>query len=208
MFAPRCLAHERLAIVGVSSGAQPIRNKESSLFLSVNGEIYNYLSIKEELVASNPEFASQFVSDSDCEPIMYLYKKYGPDFMDKCEINGMYAFVLYDNVSDTYVVARDPIGIIPLYMGYGKVKTKCRQVMTKITFHLLRMVQFGSAPSSRPCKSTVITLNVSRQVATKSESRSIAVSNPKWFLFTKRRGSPNPNMFQTSPTTLSNFASS
>jgi len=114
------IAHERLAIVGVSSGAQPIRNREASLFLSVNGEIYNYLTIKEKLIESNPEFESEFVSDSDCEPIMYLYKKYGPDFMTKCDINGMYGFVLYDNKSDTYVVARDPIGIIPLYVGYGR----------------------------------------------------------------------------------------
>ena len=65
------IAHERLAIVGLSSGAQPIRNKESTMFLSVNGEIYNYLSLKESL----NEFKDQFVSDSDCEPIMYLYKK-------------------------------------------------------------------------------------------------------------------------------------
>lgn len=114
------IAHERLAIVGVSSGAQPIRNKESTLFLSVNGEIYNHLSIKESLIESNPEFEKEFVSDSDCEPIMHLYKKYGADFMTKCEINGMYSFVLYDSISDTYVVARDPIGIIPLYVGYGK----------------------------------------------------------------------------------------
>ena len=115
-------AHERLAIVGVSSGAQPIRNREASLFLSVNGEIYNYLSIKEKLIESNPEFESEFVSDSDCEPIMYLYKKYGPDFMTKCDINGMYGFVLYDNKSDTYVVARDPIGIIPVSV------TPCKQL--------------------------------------------------------------------------------
>ena len=90
------------------------------MFLSVNGEIYNYLNIKEKLVAENPEYEDEFVSDSDCEPVMYLYKKYGPDFMTKCDINGMYAFVLYDNVTDTFVVARDPIGIIPLYIGYGK----------------------------------------------------------------------------------------
>lgn len=51
---------------------------------------------------------------------MFLYKKYGPDFMTKFKINGMYAFVLYDNVKDIYVVARDPMGICPLYIGYGK----------------------------------------------------------------------------------------
>jgi len=114
------IAHERLAIVGVSTGAQPIRNKQSTMFLSVNGEIYNYLTIKEELISENPEYEEEFVSDSDCEPVMFLYKKYGPDFMSKCKINGMYAFVLYDNVTDTFVIARDPIGIIPLYIGYGK----------------------------------------------------------------------------------------
>ena len=105
------IAHERLAIVGVNTGAQdgfelslsdhhliglnkdiyligwafenhskPIRNKQSTMFLSVNGEIYNYLSIKEQLIAENPEFENEFVSDSDCEPVMYLYKKYGLGF--------------------------------------------------------------------------------------------------------------------------------
>ena len=57
--------------------SKPIRNKQSTMFLSVNGEIYNYLSIKEQLIAENPEFEDEFVSDSDCEPVMYLYKKYG-----------------------------------------------------------------------------------------------------------------------------------
>lgn len=114
------IAHERLAIVGVSTGAQPIRNKEQSLFLSVNGEIYDHENIKKQLCASNPEYEEQFRTDSDCEPIMFLYKKYGPDFMTKFKINGMYAFVLYDNVKDIYVVARDPMGICPLYIGYGK----------------------------------------------------------------------------------------
>ena len=52
------------------------------MFLSVNGEIYNYLSIKEQLIAENPEFENEFVSDSDCEPVMYLYKKYGLGFYD------------------------------------------------------------------------------------------------------------------------------
>ena len=114
------IAHERLAIVGVQSGAQPIRNRNSTMFLSVNGEIYNYLTLKEQLIAANPEMENEFMSDSDCEPIMYLYKQYGERFMEKVHINGMYAFVLYDNVNDVYIVARDPIGIIPLYVGYGK----------------------------------------------------------------------------------------
>ena len=61
--------------------SKPIRNKQSTMFLSVNGEIYNYLSIKEQLIAENPEFENEFVSDSDCEPVMYLYKKYGLGFL-------------------------------------------------------------------------------------------------------------------------------
>ena len=114
------LAHERLAIVGLISGAQPITNKTKDIYMTINAEIYNHVELKEELIKKYPKYADQFTTDSDCEILIHLYKEYGPDFLTKCNINGMYAFALYDNVNDIYVIARDPIGIIPLYMGWGK----------------------------------------------------------------------------------------
>ncbi|XP_023324027.1 asparagine synthetase [glutamine-hydrolyzing] 2 [Eurytemora carolleeae] len=111
------LAHERLAINGLLSGAQPITNISGDLALSVNGEIYNHLELRAELEKINPNVV--FTTDSDCEVILHLFKEHGPEFLKKVYVNGMYAFVLYDNSTDTYFVARDPIGIIPLYIGYG-----------------------------------------------------------------------------------------
>jgi asparagine synthase (glutamine-hydrolysing) len=64
-----------------------------------------------------PSIASEFTTDSDCEILLHLYKENGPGFLTDFFINGMFAFILYDECKDTYVVARDPIGIIPLYVG-------------------------------------------------------------------------------------------
>ena len=107
------VAHERLAIVGLHSGAQPIVTQDNKICLSVNGEIYNYKEIEKDMDKST------FTTDSDCEVLLHLYEKHGTEFLEKVQINGMYAFVLYDNIKDVYVVGRDPIGIMPLYMGYG-----------------------------------------------------------------------------------------
>lgn len=114
------LTHERLAIVGLISGAQPITNKTGDVHLSINAEIYNYKQLTKDLIKINPTYKEQFTTDTDCEILVHLYKEYGPDFLTKVEINGMFAFAMYDSVNDIYVVARDPVGIIPLYMGWGK----------------------------------------------------------------------------------------
>jgi len=111
------LAHERLAINGLLSGAQPITNQSGDSALSVNGEIYNHIELRAELEKVYPEVV--FTTDSDCEILLHLFKHHGPDFLNKVYVNGMYAFVLYDSAKDLYFVARDPIGIIPLYIGYG-----------------------------------------------------------------------------------------
>ena len=110
------LAHERLAINGLLSGAQPITNTTRDSALSVNGEIYNHSQLRAELEKVNPEV--EFTTDSDCEILLHLYKQHGASFLQKCYVNGMFAFVLYDSSKDEYVVARDPFGIIPLYIGY------------------------------------------------------------------------------------------
>lgn len=106
------LAHERLSIVDVLHGAQPLGDLENGPVLAVNGEIYNH----RELRARYPEH--DFATDSDCEPIIPLYLEKGADFLN--DLNGIFAFVLYDPGQDRYIVARDPIGVIPLYTGRDK----------------------------------------------------------------------------------------
>lgn len=103
------LAHERLAIVDIDSGAQPLYSADRSRILAVNGEIYNHRAIRRRL-SHYP-----FQTGSDCEVILALYDERGADFLN--ELNGIFAFVLYDERADRYLIARDPIGVMPLYMG-------------------------------------------------------------------------------------------
>ena len=107
------LAHERLAIVDPASGNQPIYSKDKSLILAANGEIYNHRELRQKL---NSEYS--FQTNSDCEIILALYNEKGPDFID--DLNGIFGFVLYDDNNDEYLIARDHMGIIPLYMGWDK----------------------------------------------------------------------------------------
>jgi asparagine synthase (glutamine-hydrolysing) len=107
------LAHERLSIVDPESGGQPLYSKDGKLILSVNGEIYNHQEIRKSLDGSY-----EFLTHSDCEVILALYHQKGIDFME--DLNGIFAFALYDNEKDQYLIARDPIGVIPLYMGWDQ----------------------------------------------------------------------------------------
>lgn len=103
-------AHERLAIVDPQSGGQPLYSKDKNLVLAVNGEIYNHQELKKD-------FADyEFLTHSDCEVILALYRKKGVNFIE--DLNGIFAFALYDKENDCYLIARDHIGIIPLYMGW------------------------------------------------------------------------------------------
>jgi asparagine synthase (glutamine-hydrolysing) len=77
------LAHERLSIVGLHSGAQPINNKSGDVSLSANGEIYNYLELKEQLLEAFPHLKDEFTTDSDCEVLLHLYKAHGHEFLQK-----------------------------------------------------------------------------------------------------------------------------
>ena len=113
------LTHERLAIVGLNSGAQPIVDNDHDTAMSVNGEIYNHIELESDLKKNSPNLFDAFTTDSDCEVLLHLYKEKGSDFLETTLVNGMYAFVLYDKMKDEYLVARDPVGIIPLYIGYG-----------------------------------------------------------------------------------------
>jgi asparagine synthase (glutamine-hydrolysing) len=105
------LAHERLAIVDVLHGAQPL-GQPGGPMLAVNGEIYNHRALRAEF----PQWP--FLTDSDCEVILPLYQRDGADFLNK--LNGIFAFVLYDVTGDRYLIARDPMGVIPLYTGHDE----------------------------------------------------------------------------------------
>ncbi|MEZ8185237.1 asparagine synthase B [Shewanella sp. 5S214] len=105
------LAHERLSIVDVDHGAQPLISFDGNLVLAVNGEIYNHKQLKAQLGEKY-----QYKTNSDCEVILSLYQEYGCDFLDK--LNGIFAFVLYDKAKGTYLIGRDHMGIIPLYTGH------------------------------------------------------------------------------------------
>lgn len=107
------IAHERLSIVDPQSGGQPLYSKDKNLILGVNGEIYNHQEIRER---TKDQY--EYMTGSDCEVILALYQEKGIDFLD--ELNGIFAFSLYDAKNDTYLIARDHIGIIPLYMGWDE----------------------------------------------------------------------------------------
>jgi len=107
------LMHERLSIVDVEHGAQPLYDTKTKRVLAVNGEIYNHKELEKKL--SN---AHDFQTNSDCEVLLYLYDEFGADFLN--EIDGIFAFCLYDPNTKDYFVARDHIGIIPLYIGWDE----------------------------------------------------------------------------------------
>lgn len=105
------LSHERLSIVDPLSGKQPLYSKDGSLVLAANGEIYNHMEIRERYKDSY-----EFTTKSDCEVILALYRDKGPDFLE--DLNGIFAFALYDMEKDVYLIGRDHMGIIPLYQGW------------------------------------------------------------------------------------------
>lgn len=107
------LAHERLAIVDPASGGQPLFSPDRKVALAVNGEIYNHRSIRKQF-----EGHYDYQTESDCEVILSLYAKKGKHFLE--DLNGIFAFALYDSDTNTYLIARDHVGIIPLYMGWDQ----------------------------------------------------------------------------------------
>jgi asparagine synthase (glutamine-hydrolysing) len=110
------LVHERLAIVDPASGAQPLRSRDGQLALAVNGEIYNHRELR-------AKSSYDFTTGSDCEVINALYKEHGADFLGK--LNGIFAFALWDGAAQRYVIARDPIGVCPLYWGHDSHGRLC-----------------------------------------------------------------------------------
>jgi asparagine synthase (glutamine-hydrolysing) len=107
------IAHERLAIVDVTSGAQPLRDPQTGAVLAVNGEIYNHKALRAGEAADFP-----YQTGSDCEVILALYRKHGAGCVH--HLHGMFGFVLYEPASGAWLIGRDPIGIIPLYYGHDR----------------------------------------------------------------------------------------
>jgi len=107
------LAHERLAIVDPASGKQPLLGADGTLVLAANGEIYNHRELRKRF-----EGKYAFQTESDCEVILALYQEKGADFLD--EMNGIFGFAIYDSAKDEYFIARDHMGIIPLYIGWDR----------------------------------------------------------------------------------------
>lgn len=105
------LVHERLSIVDIESGGQPLYSDDNNLVLAVNGEIYNHKKIRNEY-----KNKYTFRTNSDCEVIFPLYKEKGISFLD--DLTGIFAFALYDKKDNSFLIGRDHMGIIPLYMGY------------------------------------------------------------------------------------------
>lgn len=105
------LAHERLAIVDPTSGAQPLIDTKTGTVLAVNGEIYNHQELRQKLKKDH-----DWQTQSDCEIILYLYDEYGPECVTM--LSGIFAFVLYDKKRKTFLIARDHMGICPLYLGW------------------------------------------------------------------------------------------
>lgn len=107
------LCHERLSIVDPQSGKQPLFAPDNKQVLAVNGEIYNHQDIRKQYAGKY-----QFQTGSDCEVILALYRDKGINFLE--DLNGIYAFALYDEANDDFLIARDPIGVISLYIGHDK----------------------------------------------------------------------------------------
>jgi asparagine synthase (glutamine-hydrolysing) len=107
------LSHERLAIVDPASGKQPLFSEDKSLVLAANGEIYNHRDLRKQF-----DGKYKFQTESDCEVILALYKEKGAHFLD--EMNGIFGFAIYDVAKDEYFIARDHMGIIPLYIGWDE----------------------------------------------------------------------------------------
>ena len=111
------LAHERLSIVDPESGGQPLFSPDRKVVLAVNGEIYNHQEIRRQYAGRY-----DFQTGSDCEVILALYRDKGIDFLE--DISGIFAFALYDEEKDAFLIARDPIGVIPLYIGYDSERQR------------------------------------------------------------------------------------
>ena len=105
------LGHRRLSIIDLAGGAQPLCDADGNLVLVANGEIYNHVELREELEAKGHAFSTH----SDCETILHAYAEYGDDCL--AHLQGMFAFALYDKSKQRLLLARDRLGMKPLFMA-------------------------------------------------------------------------------------------
>ena len=113
------VAHERLSIIDVDNGAQPLISRDGNIVLTVNGEIYNHQGLKDIVLQGSYDFKTK----SDCEVIIPLYQKYWTPFVDM--LDGVFSFFLYDKENNDFFVARDPIGVNPLYYASNTIGEFC-----------------------------------------------------------------------------------
>lgn len=108
------IVHERLSIVGVETGDQPLKSGNENIILALNGEIYNYLEISAQIKQQR----EHYVPRSDSDVIIAMYEEFGEAILNN--LRGMFAFVIYDKITREIMIARDPTGIIPLYVNMTK----------------------------------------------------------------------------------------
>ncbi len=107
------IASERLCIMDVEGGSQPLFDASNANAVVANGEIYNHLELKRKLCKPH-----QWKTKSDCEILLYLFDEFGASFLDM--LNGIFAFIIFDAKNNDYLIARDHLGICPLYLGWDK----------------------------------------------------------------------------------------
>lgn len=169
------IAHERLSIVDVEHGAQPLIDTKTKNVLAVNGEIYNHLELRGELAKPH-----DWQTKSDCEVILYLYEEKGPAFLDK--LNGIFAFVLYDKDKGSYFAARDHIGIEPLYIGWdSKGVTHIASEMKALSPYCEQLMEFppGCYYDSRTNKKGEFTRWYQRDWMTSVPSKRVTLDEVK-----------------------------
>jgi len=161
-----CICHERLSIVGIDNGSQPIVSKCGNYILSINGEIYNYKNLLKNVLHDRYECQTT----SDCEVIIYLYQEFGYNFIKM--LDGIFSFILYDKLKNKIIISRDPLGILPLYIGVGTDNT----IMASSEFKCFENDPLEDIWTVTPGTYTVL----QKKEIWHIEEKDVIYYNPKW----------------------------